>query len=279
MTIEQLQALLAQYNIKPNQVLGQNFLMDEIIIEDMIDVAGVKSGDSVIEVGPGIGNLTERLLMHGANVLSVEKDTAFLPVLKRLRKEYPNFRGEIGDALTFDYSAVLNQQTVRVVANIPYYITGKLVQLFLHLRPRPTSITLLVQKEVAANIAAAPGRLNLLGLSVQLFGYPKVAMQVPAHKFYPAPKVDSSVVHIDIPPVPPYVVPDERLFFRVVRACFAGKRKQIHNTLENNLGLSKAETALVLKIAGIAPTDRPQNLAIPKWIKLIEEVKDKLEKG
>jgi 16S rRNA (adenine1518-N6/adenine1519-N6)-dimethyltransferase len=282
MTIEHLKEILKQYGIKPTDKLGQNFMLDETILEDMVDSAGVSSTDLVIEIGPGIGNLTERLLERAKSVVAIEKDVRMMPILKQLKKTHPTFEFYNADGLTFDYSALFQRIPLfkkgepsggcRVVANIPYYITGKLIQIFLHLNPKPKSITLLVQKEVAQNIVAEPGNLSILGISVQIMGYPKIVAQVPAFKFYPQPKVDSSVVHIDIPEKPPYKISDEKEFFRVVKACFMGKRKQIHNTLRSNVGLSEVAVEKALAHAGIDTAARPQHVTIPQWIALVEAI-------
>lgn len=278
MTVETLKNILKHYRLNPNKTYGQNFLMDETILEDMIDEAGVKPGEMVLEVGPGIGNLTERLLAHGAKVLSIEKDPQFLNVLKTLDKEHNQkdskrnndqvFSYEVTDILSFDFSEKLKDGPYKVVANIPYYITGKIVQLFLRAPHKPDSLTLLMQKEVAYNIASKPGDLNLLAISVQLYADPKVVAVVPSHKFYPAPKVDSAVLHIALRKKPKYKVKDEAKLFRVLRACFSGKRKQLHNTLTNNLQLDKQLVADTLQKLKIDPTIRPQQLTIDQWIEL-----------
>jgi 16S rRNA (adenine1518-N6/adenine1519-N6)-dimethyltransferase len=272
MTIETLKNLLKHYGLNPNKTFGQHFLMDETILEDMIDAAGVKAGEQVLEVGPGIGNLTERLLARGASVLVIEKDHQFLPVLKKLSKEYENLTYKLTDILRFNFSESLGGTPYKVVANIPYYITGKIVQLFMQAPQRPQSLTLLMQKEVAYNLAAEPGNLNLLAISVQLFADVKVLQTVPAHKFYPAPKVDSAIVQIIVRPKPRYKIKNETNLFCVLRACFSGKRKQLHNTLTNNLRLEKAVVAAVLAKLSIDPKIRPQQLTISQWLAVAEEL-------
>lgn len=272
MTIETLKSLLKHYKLNPNKTYGQNFLMDETILEDMIDEAGVKSGDAVLEVGPGIGNLTERLLQHGAEVLTVEKDPQFVNVLTSLSEEYKNLSYEVTDILKFNFSERLKNTPYKVVANVPYYITGKIVQLFMHAPHKPQSLTLLVQKEVAYNIAAGVGDLNLLAISVQLYADARVVCVVPSHKFYPAPKVDSAVVQITLHKKPKYKIKDEAKLFRILRACFSGKRKQLHNTLTNNLQLDKTVVADLLDQLKIDPKIRPQALTIEQWIALADYI-------
>jgi 16S rRNA (adenine1518-N6/adenine1519-N6)-dimethyltransferase len=296
MDAEYLKTFLRNHNIKPNFTYGQNFLIDEIVLEDIVDTAKVSAEDKVLEIGPGIGNLTRKLLERGAFVLSVEKDPKFLPILKSLKKDFPDtFRYEIADALEFDFIKILNegvvsrQQTAdsiqhtvdskqqteisyKVVANIPYYITGKILQMFLTTKFKPTSITVLTQKEVAKNVIAKPGQLSILGISVQLYGVPSLAQIVPAKSFYPAPKVDSAVLHIELFSKPKYELEDEKKFFHLLKACFAGKRKQIHNTLTANLRIEKGRVEEVLQELKIEKTTRPQQLTIEQWIELTKKI-------
>lgn len=271
MTIETLKNLLQHYGLSPNKTYGQHFLMDETILEDMIDAASVAAGDAVVEVGPGIGNLTSRLLQRGARVLSLEKDEQFAPVLRSLKKQHKNFEYEFTDVLKFNFSES-GLKNYKVVANIPYYITGKIIQLFLAQGNKPKSLTLLIQKEVAQNVVAKPGQLNLLALSVQLYGQAELVTIVPAHKFYPAPKVDSAVIHITLYKTPKYKIDDEKKFFRILKGCFAGKRKQIHNTLTNNLGVAKEDALKILSELKIQPSARPQQLTIEQWIELYKKI-------
>jgi 16S rRNA (adenine1518-N6/adenine1519-N6)-dimethyltransferase len=274
MTPEYLKQFLKQHHISPNKTYGQHFLMNEIILEDMVDSAGVGESDCIIEVGPGITNLTRKLLEKGAQVISIEKDETFLPLLKNLKKEFPKFQYILEDVLTCDFIKLLpkNNSGYKVIANIPYYITGKIIQLFLHAKLRPTSLTLLIQKEVAVNVTAKPGSLNILAISVQMLADAKITALVPARNFYPAPKVESAVLQIDLFNKQKFLINNERKFFRVIKACFSGKRKQIHNTLQNNLKLSKEYVNNLLKAIEIEDKTRPQELTIEQWIKLVDAI-------
>jgi len=269
MTIEQVKQLLKYYGLKPNETYGQNFLLNEIVLQDMVDSVAIKKGEAFLEVGPGLGSLTHYLCRTGFPVLSVEKDSKFIPVLKSLRKDYKNFSYKIDDILAFDFQKALQEYSgYHVVANIPYYITGKIIQLFIQAKHKPKTLTLLVQKQVAENVTAKPGRMNLLGISVQLYGEAKILSTVLARDFYPVPKVDSSVIHIILYERPKYKVGDQEQFFSILRSCFSGKRKQLHNTLTNYLGGDKNLTQKVLSEAKIISTARPQELAIEDWIVL-----------
>jgi 16S rRNA (adenine1518-N6/adenine1519-N6)-dimethyltransferase len=276
MSPEHLKDLLRKYNLRPNFTYGQNFLIDEIILEDMVDVAKITSEDVILEIGPGIGNLTERLLGRAKFVLSVEKDNKFFPILKSLKKDFKNFRFEFADALEFNFIQALEEfsgsKNYKVVANIPYYITGKILQMFLTAKHKPTSITVLTQKEVAKNVIAKPGQLSILGISVQLFGEPSLAQIVPAKSFYPAPKVDSAILHIKLFDQPKYFIENEKKFFSLLKACFAGKRKQIHNTLTSNMHIEKGRVEEILFSLNISKTTRPQELSIEQWVELYKKV-------
>lgn len=288
MTLETLKQLLNDYGLKPNKTFGQNFLLDEIVLQDMVDVAQVNEKDIVVEVGPGITNLTKFLLEKSGQVIAIEKDDQFISLLNSLKKKNKHFSYIKDDVLLVDLGELLSSssrhlrsdsgeiagtQSYKVVANIPYYVTGKIIQKFLAAKNKPVSMTMLMQKEVAQNLTAKPGNLNLLAISVQLHGEAKLVEIVPARSFFPAPKVDSAVVHIELYKKPKYKVEDEKFFYKVLKACFMGKRKQIHNTLTNNLGLDKKFVEDILHKCGIAPTTRPQQLSIQQWLDLVTLIK------
>jgi 16S rRNA (adenine1518-N6/adenine1519-N6)-dimethyltransferase len=303
MDVDNLKNLLRRNNLRPNFTYGQNFLIDDFVLQDIVAAAAITSQDVVLEIGPGIGNLTRLLCERAGFVLSVEKDPKFLPILKAIKKDYPNnFRFEIADVLEYGFQSFFKNSSrpplqqrgggsadtsqnrgaplfskegvggvnYKVVANIPYFITGKILQMFMTAKFKPTSVTILTQKEVAQNIVAMPGKLSVLAISVQLFGTPKIIQIVLAKSFYPAPKVDSAIVKIDLFKKPKFVLADEKKFFKIVKACFAGKRKQIHNTLVNNLGLEKNKVLEILSSLKIKPEARPQELSIEKWIELVD---------
>lgn len=296
MTPETLKQLLMDYGLSPNKTFGQHFLMDEIVLQDMLDVAEVSSDDVVVEVGPGIGNLTKFLIDKAGSVISIEKDPQFINVLNSLKKKNKNFKYVLADILETDMDEVLADEKslkavsktstskdatpkasspeYKVVANIPYYVTGKIVQYFLKQNNKPKSLTLLMQKEVAENLTAKEGSLNLLAISVQLYADVKLVEIVPARKFYPAPKVNSAVVHIDLLKKPKFKIDSdgEKRLFKILRACFTGKRKQIHNTLTNNFGIKKEVVQEILQKLKLDPQLRPQQLSIAQWIALASEI-------
>lgn len=275
MTPDTLKQLLIDYGLSPNKTFGQHFLMDEIVLQDMLDVAEVSSEDVVVEVGPGIGNLTKFLIDKAGSVISIEKDPQFVNVLNSLKKKNKNFKYVLADILETDMDQVLaGTKDYKVVANIPYYVTGKIVQYFLKQNNKPKSLTLLMQKEVAENLTAKEGGLNLLAISVQLYADVKLVEIVPARKFYPAPKVNSAVVHIELLKKPKFKIDSdsEKRLFKILRACFTGKRKQIHNTLTNNFGIKKEVVQEVLQKLKLDPQLRPQQFSIAQWIALASEI-------
>lgn len=280
MDVEQLKSLLRNNGIKPNFTYGQNFLIDEFVLQDIADAAKVTKEDNVLEIGPGVGNLTRVLAERAGFLLSVEKDPKFFQILHNVKKDFKdNFRFEIADALEFNFLKVFSDRLeegsklkYKVVANIPYYITGKILKMLMYAKTKPESVTILTQKEVAQNVCAKPGNLSVLAISVQLFGVPELVAPVLARSFYPAPKVDSAILKITLDKTPRYKLADEKKFFKIVKACFTGKRKQIHNTMTNNLGLDKARALEILNQLKIKPTSRPQELSIEDWIRLVEKL-------
>ncbi len=280
MDVEQLKSLLRNNGIKPNFTYGQNFLIDEFVLQDIADAAKVTKEDNILEIGPGVGNLTRVLAERAGFLLSVEKDPKFFQILHNVKKDFKdNFRFEIADALEFNFLKVFSDRleegsklNYKVVANIPYYITGKILKMLMYAKIKPESVTILTQKEVAQNVCAKPGNLSVLAISVQLFGVPELVAPVLARSFYPAPKVDSAILKITLDKTPRYKLADEKKFFKIVKACFTGKRKQIHNTMTNNLGLDKARALEILNQLKIKPTSRPQELSIEDWIRLVEKL-------
>lgn len=286
MTLEELQRLLKKYNLKANHTLGQHFLLDDAVLDQIVEAAGVVSTDTVLEVGPGIGNLTARLAKTGARVVVVEKDRSFERLLANVQVQHPNVELHFDDILKVNLEQILQPSHTskgpvpqyKVVANLPYYLTGVFMQRVLRQPPRPSNVTVLIQREVAENMVAKPGKMNLLALSVQLIGLPRMVMHVPATSFSPAPKVESAVIAVDIPNKPLHPNVDEYQVFRVAKACFSGKRKQIHNTLANNLGLQSNDIEELLAGAGISATVRPQHLSVTEFILLARSLGD-LQKG
>jgi len=272
--VSDIKSFLKQYNFRPNDLLGQNFLLNEMTLEKIVEAAEIKSDDEVLEIGSGIGNLTKLLAGKAGFVLAIEKDERYFPILKdvlgdhleshtKTPKSKANVKVAFGDVMTFNFQELL-KPGYKVVANIPYYITGKITEMLMTAPKRPSKIVLLMQKEVAERIVAPAGELSILAISVQLFADPKIIDIVPKEDFYPAPKVDSAILVLDMLDKPKYDV-DQKKFFKIIKAAFAGKRKQIHNTLKNNLKLNDSAVEKVLSAAKIDPKARPQELTLAQW--------------
>lgn len=262
---QHLKSLLKSLHFKPNEVLGQNFLVDEVALDEIINVAEIAPNETIIEIGPGLGVLTQRLVAVTSLVIAIEKDERFVPVLKNYFKHSQNLKIFQGDALKFNFEAIKGEY--KIVANIPYYLTSHLLQLLLALKHQPTRMVLMMQKEVGERLTAHPGELSLLSISAQIFADIEIAANVSNTSFWPQPKVGSCIVVITPRDKYPEIA-DHKLFFRILKIAFAGKRKQIHNTLVNGLKLPKAEIEAMLTQVGIDSKLRPQDISIEQWIEL-----------
>ncbi len=260
-----LKDLFRHYNLKPKDYFGQNFLVDEIVLDQIVNAGDLKKTDTVVEVGPGLGILTQELAKKAGRVIAIEKDRHLLPILKVNIKEFSNVEVHNQDALKFNFENQIKGQ-YKVVANIPYYLTSHLFQHFLAQKNRPTSLVLLVQKEVAQRVTAEPGNLSILGISVQLFAKPEIVSIVDKRSFWPIPKVDSAIIKIT--PWNEYKVKDEKEFFRLVKIGFSAKRKQLHNNLSSGLKKTTEETKKWLTENGIDPQSRAEDLSVSQWVQL-----------
>ena len=232
--------------LRAKKRLGQHFLVRKSVISRIIEAAQITSNDTVLEVGPGLGILTEALAERAQNVVVVEVDRRLASALKKKFHDYPHVKVFPGDILNTPPELLLeglisetnSQQisparTYKVVANLPYYITAPVIRHFLEANWKPRLMVIMVQKEVAEVITAAPGSMSLLSISVQFYCKPYVVDYVPAEDFYPQPKVDSAVVCMDVFEKPVLPVDDVALFFKIVSAGFSSRRKQIHNALSH----------------------------------------------
>ncbi len=257
--------LLRQHGITPKKSLGQNFLFDENIIDNIVDLAGITPETTVLEIGAGPGNLTRILAARAGRVVAVELDQRFLPLLDQVGFRRTNLKIIHGNILKLNLDRLMGSQGYVVVANLPYYITSAVIRQLLETRLKPSRLVLTVQKEVATRICAQPGEMSLLAVSVQVFGKPRLAAHIPAGAFYPPPKVDSNVLLIDTHEDP--LIPVEQLvvFFRLVKAGFSQKRKMLRNALSAGLRLSIPECERLLHAAGIDPARRAQTLDLGEW--------------
>ena len=260
--------LLEQHAITPKKSLGQNFLHDPNTLEKIVEIADLSPDATVLEIGPGTGNLTRALAGRAARVIAVEVDGRLIPLLQDATAAFPHVEIVHADILDVNVGDLVGATPYVVVANLPYYITSAILRHLLENTPRPQRLVLTVQREVAERLVAGPGDMSLLAVSVQFYGQPQIAMRLNPAAFWPRPDVDSAVVRIDVFDAPRVAVPDEKAFFRVVRAGFGQKRKQLRNALSAGLGISKAQAVELLERAGIDPQRRAETLSIEEWAAL-----------
>jgi len=258
-------ALLKSNHINPKKGLGQNFLLDPVALRRIITAAEIPENSTVLEIGAGLGSLTRYLAQSAQKVVAVELDAELFPVLQQVLANYQNVTLVKGDILRLEPAILVNQEGYLVVANIPYYITSNLIRHLLEASVKPNRLVLTVQREVAERICAKPGDLSLLALSVQVYGLPKLAGHIPAGAFYPAPKVDSAIVRIDLYPQP--LIPGEALdqFFQLAKAGYSQKRKTMRNALSGGLGWPTARVVELLQAAGIDPQRRAETINLSEW--------------
>ena len=265
--------ILKRYGLRADKSLGQNFLQDPIALEKITAAAGIRPTDSVLEIGPGLGSLTRYLAVSAQEVVAVELDENLIPPLRTVIAPYANIRLIHGDILKFPPAELVHQSGYLVVANIPYYITSAIIRHLLENEPKPRRLVLTIQKEVADRICAVPGDMSLLALSVQVYGEPRIAARIPAGAFFPAPKVDSAVLCLDVYPEPQIRRESLETFFKLIKAGFSQKRKTLRNSLSSGLHISPMEAADLLTRAGIDPQRRAETVSIPEWQRLCEEKK------
>jgi 16S rRNA (adenine1518-N6/adenine1519-N6)-dimethyltransferase len=255
--------------------LGQHFLADPNILRKIVEAAELSPDGVALEIGPGLGTLTRWLAKSAGYVVAVELDEGMLALLREELADLPNLRLVQGDILELDPVGLIrdlsSQPVYTAVANLPYYITSAAIRHLLEAEPPPNRLVLAVQLEVARRIIAEPGDMSLLAVSVQFYGRPRIVTKIPAGAFVPPPKVDSAVVRIDTYDMPPVDVPSADVFFRVVRAGFGQKRKQLKNALAAGLGLPPADVSATMARAGIEPQRRAQTLSLAEWADLARE--------
>ncbi len=272
-------SLLRQYGLHPKKSLGQNFLLDETALNQVIAAAEVTSQDVVLEIGAGLGSLTSHLAITAHSVVAVELDSSLIPALTQVVGQYSNVRVVQGDILALDPAGLVSQESYLVVANIPYYITSALIRHLLESDPPPTRLVLTVQEQVAERICAVPGDMSLLALSVQVYGQPSIAYRIPAGAFYPPPNVNSAVLRITLFPSPLIPPAHLDLFFQLIRAGFSQKRKTLRNALSGGLRLPPSSVETLLKDTHIDPMRRAETLSLPEWRQLTALYRDQRSPG
>ena len=263
-------------HLRSKKSLGQHFLVDPQAVKKIVDSADIAEHDTVLEVGPGPGTLTLHLAQRAKRVIAVEVDERMLAPLDEILGDHDNVHIVHGDILEQDIAALVESEPYKVVANLPYYITSAVLRRLFESSPRPSTVVVTVQREVADRIVGRQSkrarhkqsvRMSLLAVSVQFYGQPRIVAHIPAGAFRPVPAVDSAVVRIDTYDPLPWHVLDERRFFGVVRAGFAQSRKQLHNALRS-LHIENELLVTALRAAGIDGQRRAETLSVEEWVAL-----------
>lgn len=267
-----------RYGFRLTKSLGQNFLTDKNIIDNIIEASNIGENDLVIEIGPGIGVITKEAAAKAGSVIAVEIDKNLIPILQETLADETNVKIINRDILKTDLTAVIEEEkknfpqmeSVRIIGNLPYYITTPIIMKLLEDGVPADSITVMMQKEVADRIKAAPGNKERGALSVAVQYYCQVVKvtDVPKEVFVPAPKVDSTVLRLDIRKENPVELKDDKLFFKAVKSGFAQRRKTLLNSLASGTGLGKDKIGQILEEAGIDPGRRAETLDIDEFAKI-----------
>ena len=283
--LNQVKQVCRTYGIKPQRRKGQNFLINPEVIKRLLQAAALSDQDIVLEVGPGLGILTESLVKQVKQVVSVELDQKLFGILKAKFTDIKNLKLVNDDILNFSPETYnLMPAAYKVVANLPYNISSVFLRKFLTTPNRPSSMTLLLQREVAKRICEKPGQLSLLAISVQLYGQPEIIGSVSRENFWPIPEVDSAILKIsdirDQKSVDNFFTGkvSENYFWQIVKIGFSSKRKQLQNNLASGLHISATEAKKLLNQANFDPKIRAQNLSVDNWLKLASVVFRELEK-
>ncbi len=270
--IHELRNLLHAHHIRPIKAFGQNFLVDRSVLLRIVEAAEIHPDDQVLELGAGTGVLTRELAKRARRVAAVELERDMLSILAETTRKFSNVELIERNLLYVDPAEIFGSEAYKLVANLPYYITAPTFRHFLESTNPPRLLVVMVQYEVAQRIVAVPGDLSLLGVSIQFYGKPKIIAHVPARAFYPAPKVDSAILRIDLRDEVPLRRAQRDSFFRLVQAGFSERRKQLHNSLAHGLHRKNVEVQALLMGANIEPSRRAETLSIEEWLRLWHEM-------
>ena len=268
--LSKVKQTLKNMDRRARKALGQHFLVDSSYLKTICAKAELSKEDILIEVGPGLGMLTEALLEEAGRVIAVELDTALTNALTQSLSGSSNLTLVNADILETTPEQLLGAgvTSYKLVANLPYNIASPVLRRFLEARFKPSLIVVMVQREVAKNMMAAAPNMNLLAIGVQLYGKPKIVRKVPPDAFYPRPKVDSAIVRIDVYDKPSVDVGDIETFFKIARAGFGNKRKQLRNSLAHGLDISPKTVEELLNKAGISHQRRAQTVTLDEWAEI-----------
>ena len=270
--IRELRNFLYAHHIRPNKAFGQNFLVDRSVLLCIVEAAEIHADDQVLELGAGTGVLTRELAKRARRVVAVELEREMLSLLTKTTRNCTNIEILERNLLYVDPTEIFGSEPYKLVANLPYYITAPTFRHFLESANPPRLFVVMVQYEVAQRIVAGPGDMSLLGVSIQFYGKPNIIAHVPAQAFYPAPKVDSAILRIDLNDEVPLTPGQRDSFFRLVQAGFSERRKQLHNSLAHGLHRKNVEIQAWLLAANIDPSRRAETLSIEDWLRLWHEI-------
>lgn len=272
-----VRSLLKRFQIRPDKGLGQNFLVDQRSLVKVVNAANLQGDELVLEVGAGLGSLTRLLSDRSKEVLAIEFDRNLMPALRFALQDISNVRIIEADILKLDLAELVKDSDFIVVANIPYYLTSALIRKLLEGTKPADRIVLTVQREVAVRVLASDGKSSLLSLSVQMYGDATIAGYIPARAFYPSPKVESAILSIQVHPEPK--VPAEIIdsIFKIAKAGFSQKRKQLRNSMSAGLGLEAKQVEEILRRIGIDPRLRAQELLLADWATIARELSNDSE--
>lgn len=275
--------LVKKHGFKFTKSLGQNFLIDDNIVDKIVAGAGIGPEDKIIEVGPGIGTLTREMASRAQNLMAVEIDKNLIPILEDTLGDYDNVKIVNEDIIKADIRGLIDENLgggpVKLVANLPYYITTPIIMRFLEENINVTDIVVMVQKEVAERMNAQPGGKDFgaLSVAVQYYCDTEIVAKVPRHLFVPQPNVDSIVIALRIRPERKYKVDDEDLYFKVVKAAFGQRRKTLLNSIYSMGNLAKDQVKEALEEAGIDPKRRGETLSLDEFAILSNVIGNKLK--
>lgn len=272
--------ILSRHGFTFSKALGQNFLINPSVCPRMAEYCGATSGVGVIEVGPGVGVLTNELCKLADKVVSIELDKRLVPVLDETMAEHKNFKLINDDILKIDLNKLIKEEfkgmEVVVCANLPYYITSPVIMKLLEDKLKIKAITVMVQKEAAERLCAKVGtrQSSAITVAVNYFSEPQLLFHVSSGSFMPAPKVDSAVIRLDVSKEPRAKAKDEKIFFKVVKASFAQRRKTVLNSISSGMGIAKADVEKVLESSGVSKTARAEQLSLSDFASIADSICD-----
>ena len=270
--------VIKKYEFCFQKKFGQNFLIDGHVLDKIIAGAGVTKDDMVLEIGPGIGTMTQYLAEAAGKVVAVEIDRNLLPILQETLSDYDNVKVIHADVLSLDLEKLVQEENggrpIKVVANLPYYITTPIIMALFEQHVPLANVTVMVQKEVAARMKSGPGSKDYgaLSLAVQYYAEPYIVANVPCNCFMPRPNVDSAVIRLTRYEEPPVQVKDEKMLFKIIRASFNQRRKTLQNGLNNSseLNFTKDQIAAAIAAAGFSPSVRGEALTLEQFARLTD---------